>query len=310
MDKFNRIKAFTLVVETGSFTGASRIMGISRSAVNKLVFNLENYLGVQLFNRSTRRVTPTQTGIAFYERCVSILSELEAAELAVSQLQVEPKGNLRVNAPMSFGKIKLAEAIANFMVKYPQLKVELTLDDRFVDPIAEGYDLVVRITEKVESSSLIVHQLATVQLIMCASPNYLEKHGKPEQPEDLTKHDCLQYGYLNASNYWQLSCGDEEKIIKIKARMFSNNGEVLAQSAVQGLGITLLPEFIVANYLKSQQLTPILCEYRPPNLNLLLLYPINRHLSTKVQLLTEFLQSLSASELGVTIMKKCPIVED
>lgn len=293
MDKFNRIRAFTVVVESGSFAGASRILGISRAAVNKLVFNLENYLGVQLLNRSTRRVTPTQTGLAFYERCVNILSELEEAELAISQLQQKPQGNLRVNAPMSFGKINLARIIAKFMREYPQLKIELTLDDRFVDPIAEGYDMVIRIAEKVESSSLIVHKLATINLLLCASKEYLSTYGTPEQPEDLTNHSCLQYGYLNSTYYWNLHRGDTEKVVKIKGRLFSNNGEVLAQGAVHGLGITLLPEFIVAKYLKSQQLTVILPEYSPHHLNLFLLYPINRHLSTKVKLLTNCLQDLA-----------------
>jgi DNA-binding transcriptional LysR family regulator len=290
MDKFNTIRAFTSVVEAGSFAGASRLLGVSRAAVNKLVFNLEEYLGVQLLNRSTRKVTPTQTGLAFYERCVVILSDLEEAELVISELQEEPRGNLRINAPMSWGTIHLAGAIANFMAQYPQLKVELTLDDRFVDPIAEGYDMVVRIAETVESSSLIIHKLATINLVLCASPEYLSQYGQPEKPEDLSNHSCLQYGYLNSSNSWNLSQRDEEKTIKIKGKLYSNNGEVLAQGAVNGLGITLLPEFIVAEYLQTQQLTIILPEYSPRNLALFLVYPINRHLSMKVKLLTNFLQ--------------------
>ncbi len=292
MDKFNRIRAFTSVVEAGSFAGASRLLGVSRSAVNKLVFNLEDYLGVQLLSRSTRKVTPTQAGLAFYERCVGILSDLEEAELAISELQQQPRGNLKINAPMSFGTINLAGAIANFMAQYPQLTVELTLDDRFVDPIAEGYDVVARIAKTVDSSSLIVHKLATINLILCASEKYLSEHGKPQQPEDLSNHSCLQYGYLNSSPSWNLSQGEEEKVIKIKGRLYSNNGEVLAQWAVNGLGITLLPKFIVEKYLLKKKLTVILPEYSPPNLSLFLLYPINRHLSTKVKLLTYFLQNL------------------
>lgn len=292
MDKFNSIRAFTLVVESGSFAGASRLLGISRSAVNKLVFNLETYLGVQLLNRSTRQVSPTQTGLAFYERCANILTELQEAELAISEWQQQPQGNLRINAPMSFGTINLAQAIANFICQYPQLKVELTLEDRFVDPIAEGYDLVVRIAEKVESASLIVQKLTTINLKLCASPEYLAEYGTPSQPEDLVNHYCLHYGYLNSPHHWHLYSKNEEKIIKIKGRLYSNNGEVLAQGAVNSLGITLLPEFIVEEYLQQAKLVTILPEYSPSELSLWLIYPVNRHLSTRVKLLINFMQQL------------------
>jgi len=305
MDKFNRIKAFVLVVESGSFAQASRILGISRSAVNKLVFSLEDYLGVQLLHRNTRNVTPTQTGFAFYERCTGILADLEEAEIAVTNLQQHPQGKLKINAPMTFGTINLGDAIASFMGKYPQLRVELTLDDRFVDPIAEGYDMVVRITDKVESSSLIVHRLADIDLVLCASPEYLHHYGKPDTPEALENHYCLQYGYLHSPHVWSLWKGNEEKNVKIKSRLCSNNGEILGKGAIASLGITILPRFMIESYLQENKLTIILPEYSPKSLSLFLLYPINRHLSTKVQLLTNFLKRFLEQERQEAINFRC-----
>ncbi|GAB4324263.1 LysR family transcriptional regulator [Cyanobacterium aponinum AL20118] len=291
MDKFNQIRGFVLVVESGSFAQASRILGISRSAVNKLVFNLETYLGVQLLHRNTRNVTPTQTGLAFYERCTGILADLEEAEIAVTNLQQRPQGKLRINAPMTFGTINLGDTIASFMAEYPLLKVELSLDDRFVDPIAEGYDMVIRITDKIESSSLIVHQLAEIELILCASEGYIQNYGEPNSPEELENHFCLQYGYFNSPHLWRLTKGDEEKIVKIKSRLCSNNGEILAKGAIADLGITILPRFIIESYLQEGKLRRILPDYSPKTLSLFALYPINRHLSNKIRLLTDFLKN-------------------
>ena len=289
MDKFNRIKAFVTVVEVGSFAGASRVLGISRSAVSKLVLNLEDSLGVQLLSRSTRKVSPTENGLAFYDRCVVILSELEEAEIAVTQLQDQPRGKLKINAPMSFGTMNFAHIIAEFMESYPQLKVELTLNDLFIDPIAEGYDVVLRIAENVDVSSLIVHQLGVVKLVLCASPQYLENQGVPEKPEDLSHHVTLQYGHLDSIHYWQFNTPQGLEKIKINSRLCSNNGEVLARAAIKGLGITLLPEFIVKEYLDDRLLVTLLSEYEVNPLNLFIVYPINRHLSNKVKLLKDFL---------------------
>ena len=228
---------------------------------------------------------------------MGILSDLEEAEIAVTQLQQEPRGKLKINAPMSFGTINLGAMIAEFMASYPHLKVELTLDDRFVDPIEEGYDMVVRISEKVELSSLIVHQLASIKLLLCASPTYLQEHGTPQKPGDLTEHTALQYGHLDSLNYWQFQSQQGVEKVKINSRLCSNNGEVLAKGAVQGLGIALLPEFIVQPYLDDCCLVTLLEGYIVNPLSLFLVYPVNRHLSNKVKLLRDFL-SLKMSHFG------------
>lgn len=290
MDKFESMRAFTQVVASGGFAAAAREMGVSRSQVNKLVIALENELGVQLLHRSTRVVTPTETGLAFHERCVEILASLEEAERAVTQLHAEPRGRLRVNAPMSFGTMHLSSALADFLTQYPDLEVQLTLSDRFIDPIEEGFDVTVRIAKPQESASLIVHPLTSVQRVLCAAPRYLAMHRTPTHPDELRHHSCLHYGQLAVETEWTLIGVEGEQTISVTGVLCSNNGEVLRDAAVRGLGITLLPMFIVAQELQQGRLQPILLEYPPSDLMISAIYPVNRHLSTKVRLLIEFLQ--------------------
>ena len=288
MDKFASMEAFTQVVQSEGFAAAARKMGVSRSTVNKLVINLEDELNVQLLQRSTRKVSPTPTGLAFYERCVNILAELEAAEVAVSELQTEPKGTLKINAPMSFGTLYLGKAIAEFMTQYPELQVQLTLNDRFIDPIAEGYDITIRISQPETSSSLVCQAIAPVTKVLCASPAYLAKHGVPKCPNHLKKHSCLHYGQIVTGNQWQLINEEQEEWVTVKGVLCSNNGEVLKDSALQGLGIALLPTFIIRQELEAETLAIVLPDYQPPATSLCLIYPLNRHLITKVRLFIEF----------------------
>lgn len=289
MDKFESMRAFAQVVESGGFAAAAREMGLSRSAVNKLVISLENSLGVHLLHRSTRRVTPTATGFAFYDRCVAILAQLEEAELAVSRLQDEPRGALKINAPMSFGTLHLATAVADFMVKYPELQVQLTLNDRFIDPIEEGFDVTVRIAELPESSTLIVHPLIPAERVLCASPTYLQQRGYPTHPTQLREHPCLHYGYLASGNQWKFTKANEEYTIAIHSVFCSNNGEVLRDAAIKGLGITALPTFIVSEPIQQGLLHVILPEFQLPASFVSIIYPRNRHLSAKIRLFVEFL---------------------
>lgn len=290
MDKFESIRAFTEVVEAGGFAAAARKMQLSRSAVNKLVINLENHLGVQLLYRTTRQVTVTDTGRAFYDRCLDILSSLEEAESAVSQQQSQPVGNLKINAPMSFGISVLGTKIAEFMTRYKDVRIQLTLEDRFVDPIAEGYDLVIRLSVPVSSSRAIAHQITTIPRVICAAPSYLKAKGIPTHPYQLKDHSCLHYGYLTTGCKWQLINEGKEEQVLIEGIFCSNNGEVLRDAAVSGLGIAMLPSFIVERELANGELQVILPDYHPPELTLCLIYPVNRHLSTKVQLFTQFIR--------------------
>lgn len=290
MDKFAAIHAFVKVVDANGFAAAAREMGMSRSAVNKLVISLETALGVQLLQRSTRKVSPTATGTAFYDRCLGILADLEEAELAVSRTQAEPVGALRINAPMTFGTKHLGPVLADFMAQYPGVQVQLTLEDRFIDPLAEGFDLTVRIAQPKPSSHLVVHQLAKLNCLLCAAPGYLWHHGIPKSVQDLGDHSCLAYGELAGRHEWILEGMNGERKVPVSGTMCSNNGEVLRDAAIRGLGIVLLPQFIVQKSLKNWMLQEIVLDYRPRALSLCVIYPTNRHLSTKVQLLTAFLQ--------------------
>ncbi len=194
MDKLAGMNAFTKVVALGSYAEAGRQLGLTRSAVSKAVMELEQLLGARLLDRTTRRVGPTEAGRAFYERCVDILASIEEAELAVSRLHDEPKGVLKINGPMSFGTLYLGSAVADFMAAYSDLKVELSLNDRLVDPIEEGFDVTIRIGELADSS-LIARKLAPARRVLAASPEYLGRHGEPHEPADLARHRCLNFGH-------------------------------------------------------------------------------------------------------------------
>lgn len=288
MDKLTSLRAFVKVVETASFSEAGRRLRISRSAVSKYVAELEQDLGVQLLSRTTRRVTPTENGQAYYERAVTILADLEAADLAVTQLQAKPRGLLRVNAPMSFGTMQLGPAIAEFMKLYPDLQIQLALSDEHVDPVQDGLDVTLRIAE-LESSSLIARKLMPIDRIVCASPDYLRKHGTPKHPSDLRDHDCLTYGYLSTGNQWKLTGKDGDHWINPRWTLCANNAEVLCDAAAAGRGVAVLPLFIADAALKRGELQSVLADYKTPPLTLYAIYPPTRHLAVKVRLFIDYL---------------------
>ena len=290
MDRFESMRAFTRVVEAGGFAAAAREMNLSRSAVNKAVINLENELGTQLLRRSTRQVTPTETGLSFYDRCVQILADVDEAILAITELQEHPTGNLRINAPMSFGTQHLSPLIAEFMATYPDVHVELALNDRFIDPIEEGFDVTLRIGEPRVSTSLIAREIVPAKRVLCASPAYLDEHGEPDNPRDLRQHRCLHYGYQESGSQWRLEGPDGENTYAIYCVMWSNNGQVLKDAAANHQGIALLPTFIVGEALQEGQLRTTMTDYTAPDITLCALYPRHRHLSAKVRLFVDLLE--------------------
>jgi DNA-binding transcriptional LysR family regulator len=245
-------------------------------------------LGVQLLNRTTRSALPTENGRAYYERLVPILGELEEADSAVTRLSAEPRGLLRINAPMSFGTLHLGPAIAEFMEKYPELQTQLTLSDEQINAVQEGFDVTLRIAE-LASSSLIARRLLPVHRVFCAAPAYIKSRGAPAHPKDLKNHDCLSYGFLATGNQWKLIGPDGEHWISVPWRLCANNAEVLKQAAVSGRGIALLPTFIAGAALDSGTLMPVLENYRAPEIALYAIYPPTRHLSSKVRVLIDFL---------------------
>ncbi len=290
MDRLEAMRAFSKVIEAGGFAAAARQLGLSRSVVNRAVIHLESELRAQLLRRSTRQVTPTEAGLAFYDRCVQILSDVDEAISAITELQERPSGNLRVNAPMSFGTMHLAPVIAEFMAQHPDVRVELVLNDRLVDPIEEGFDVTLRIAEATPSTSLIAHEIVPVRRVLCASPAYLEQAGEPAHPNELRGHRCLHYGYLSSGSQWRLLGPGDDRPYAIDCAMWSNNGEVLKHAALHDQGIALLPTFIVGDALQEGQLRTVLVEYSPPPISICALYPRHRHLSAKVRLFVELVR--------------------
>jgi len=288
MDKLQSLRAFTSVVQHGGFSAAAREMNLSRSAISKYVIDLETELGAQLLVRTTRSAHPTENGLAYYERAVAILADLADADAATSRLHAEPRGMLRVNAPMSFGTLHLGRALADFMDKYPQLRVQLVLSDEQIDPVEEGFDVTLRIADP-PSSSLIARKLAPARRLLCAAPTYLARRGVPKHPRDLREHDCLSYGYLATGNQWKLTGPDGDHWINVAWTMCSNNAEVLRDLTVRGCGVALLPTFIAGADLQAGALVIVLPEYKAPELSIFAIYPPTRHLSVKVRVFIDFL---------------------
>jgi DNA-binding transcriptional LysR family regulator len=288
MDKLDAMNAFAKVVAAGSYAEAARRLGLTRSAVSKAVMELEQLLGARLLDRTTRRVTPTEAGRAYYERCVSILAEVEETEIQVSRLHDEPKGVLKVDAPMSFGTLYLGSIVADFMARFPDLKIELILNDRFIDPLQEGVDVTVRIGALADSS-LIARRLAPARRVLVASPDYIARMGAPKSPEDLAAHRCLDYGHMTTSHRWQLVQGADVITVPVSAALCSNNGEVLLAAARAGNGIALLPTFIVGADIAARKLQVVLPGTPPADLAIYALYAPNRYLATKTRMFIDFL---------------------
>lgn len=288
MDKLDAMNAFVKVVALGSYAEAGRTLGLTRSAVSKAVMELEQLLGARLLDRTTRRVSATEAGLAYYESCVDVLARVEETEMQVSRLHDEPKGVLKLNAPVSFGVLHLGPLIAAFMAQYPDLKIELTLNDRFIDPIEEGVDVTIRIGILADSS-LIARRLAPARRVLVAAPEYLKERGAPRTPDDLAQHRCLNYGHTTTLQRWQLTQAGQTIGVAINSVMCSNNGDVLRAAALEGQGITKLPTFLVGSDIKVGRLMVVLPDCPPTELGVCALYAPNRYLAAKTRLLVDFL---------------------
>lgn len=300
MDRLEAMSAFVRVVETGSFTQAARRQGQTRSAVSKAVMELERVLGVRLLDRTTRQVSATEAGRAYFERCRAIIDDVEDAELQVSSLHDEPRGLLRVNAPMSFGTMHLAGAVADFMCQYRALRIELALSDQFVDPLAQGVDVTIRIGDLADSS-LIGRRLAPAQRVLVAAPAYLADAGAPAHPQELTGHRCLAYGQTGgagaATARWLLSnVRGESASVSMQPLMFTNNGEALRAAALQGLGVAEIPTFICGPDIAAGRLQLALPAWRPHALAIHALYAPNRFLAAKTRVFIDFLVARFGAE--------------
>jgi DNA-binding transcriptional LysR family regulator len=295
MDKLDAMNAFAKVVAHGSYAEAARALGLTRSAVSKAVMELEQLLGARLLDRTTRRVSPTEAGLSYYERCLDILAQVEETEHQVSRLHDEPKGVLKINGPMSFGVLHLGDAIAAFMAQYPDLKVELMLTDRFIDPVEEGVDVTIRIAELADSS-LIARKLAPAHRVLVSSPAYIAAHGAPQTPEDLTRHRWLGYGSTTMPQRWSYVKGDGTmRSLALKPALCSNNGHVLRNAALAGQGIAELPTFLVGCDIAAGALEVVLKDYSRGELGIYALYTPNRYLAAKTRAFIDFLAARFSS---------------
>lgn len=288
MDNLTGMAVFARVVDARSFTAAAAALGLSKSAVSKQVARLEDRLGARLLNRTTRRLSLTEVGAAFYERCARILAEVEDAELAVGRLQDAPRGTLRINAPMSFGQLHLAPAVADFLNGHPGLAVDLTLNDRIVDLVEEGYDVAIRIS-RLADSSLIARRLVPSRRVVCGSPAYFERHGVPRHPADLRRHNCLLYSYLPTAEEWQFIGPDGPAAVRVSGTLRANNGDALEAAMLAGLGVALQPTFIAGRDLQAGRLVAVMPDYVDESASVYAVYPHSRHLSAKVRAFIDFL---------------------
>lgn len=286
------IETYLRVVELGGVSRAAEDLALSKSVISKRLSDLEQRLGSKLLHRSTRKVTPTDTGLAFYQQAKQALLELSEAAEAAAFNDSGLCGRLNMLAPMSFGTLWLAPLIAEFMRLHPQLEVSLYLEDRISDFEREGYDLCVRIS-RIGDSALIARRLASSARILCASPEYLQYRGTPEHVEALREHDCIGYSNVASRQFWSFENDDEQgelANVAPRGRFSSNNGEVMRELVLAGQGLALLPSFLVHQHLKDGSLVEILPQARPKPYSIYAMYPRSRRASRKVVALCEFLQ--------------------
>lgn len=288
MNPFLEMQTFHAVVEAGSFVKAADALNLSKAAVSRHVVELERRLGIRLLHRTTRRISLTSEGQIFYARSKDVLADLQDLETEITAKQDRVSGLLRINAPFTFGIQHLAPLWGQFREKHPQVTLDVTLSDRVVDLVEEGYDLAIRIAA-LESSSMVSRRLASTRMTLCASPKYVKKHGKLTRPEDLSAHQVIAYSYLSSKDEWHFSGPQGPVSVTTRPWMRTNNGETCKAAALAHQGVILQPRFVVSEELKTGQLIELLPTYRSTEIGIYAVYPTRKHLSAKVRLLIDFL---------------------
>ena len=283
------MQVFAQVVEAGSFAKAAERLGMSTSAASRHVAELEAHLQTRLLNRTTRRVSLTESGRAFYERSVQLLADLQEAEEEASSSAVVPRGTIRLTTSVNFGVRHVAPAIAAFVAAHPDVRFDVSLADRVVDLVEEGFDIGIRIGTP-GADNLVARKLGETRLVPCASPAYLERHGAPRTPAELAKHNCFTYEYVTPRNLWRFrDRSGAEQAVRVAGTLHSNNGDLLAEVAARDGGIVFEPAFIVGPDVRSGRLVPLLQDFVPPPVPIYAVYPSRKHLSAKVRRFVEFL---------------------
>lgn len=288
MDRLDDMAIFVRVVDCKSFTQAAERLGLSKSVVSRRLTELENRLGARLLNRTTRRLSLTEVGQAFYDRAVRILADVDEAEGAVGDHLASPRGKLRINAPVSFGTLHLAPAIAGLLERFPQMEVEMDLNDRYVDLVDEGFDVAVRIG-RLRDSSLIARRLAPNRRAVIGGPGYFARRGRPAAPEDLLGHNCLIYTNTPVADQWTFRVGEEIRSLKVSGCLRANNGEVLMDAVRQGIGLAIMPTFLCGPDIAAGRVETALDDCTISESAVYAVYPHGRHLSPKVRVFVDFL---------------------
>lgn len=303
MDRFDAMRVFCAVIEAGSFAAAAQRTGMSTSAVSRHVAQLEAHLGVRLLNRTTRRMSPTDEGFAYFERCTQLLADLEETEASVAGEARRPRGRLRLTAPIALSVLRLAPAFAAFARAYPEVGLDIVLSDKVADFTEEGLDMAIRVG-RLGSDNLVARRIGETDLLVAAAPDYLARAGTPRTPAELADHACLTYTHSSTGNQWQfIDAAGETFGVRIGGAVNANNGMLLAEMAAAGSGIVHAPCFILQPLIERGQLLRLLPDWGVPRLPIQLVYPTRRHLSAKVRALAGFLADWFARQGATATLK-------
>ncbi len=298
MDKLTSMNVFVRVAKAGSFAGAARDLCISRAMATKHIMSLESLLNTRLFNRTTRSLNLTEVGISYLERCQQVLVDVNEMEAAITHLQTEARGLLKISAPPVIGTTNIAPALSEFLIANKQLKVEIILQGSHVDLIEEGVDIAIYLG-KLEDTSLIARKLASSELVVCGSPEYFKSHGIPEEPEDLVNHSCLVNWAIPPRDRWKFKGVLGEREVKVSGRVQANAADPIQTAAKHGLGIVMLPKYIVGKDIENGNLQPVLEQFSISPLEIHAVYPHRKYMSAKVREFLEFLQEWLPNRVGM-----------
>lgn len=287
MEGFSAIPVFIAVVEQGGFSAAARVLGVSKSAVSKRINQLEDQLSVRLLQRTTRRISLTEAGESYYRHAQQAWQSARLAEDSVTQRQDQPHGRLRINAPMSFGRLHLAPLIPDFLAKYPDVEIDMVLDDKHVDLIDAGFDVAIRAGD-LPDSSMVARKLVDCHSVVCASPEYLQRKGHPNTPADLLDHNAVIYSYSENAAQWRFLDQDGVETVEVSGNYQVNNSEALREALLKGAGVGRLPTFVAGEDIKAGRLINLLAQYQMPCKSIYAVFPERTYMPTKVRVFLNF----------------------
>lgn len=290
IDRLTSMAVFVRATERRSFAAAAEEFGISSTMVGKHVRRLEERVGAKLLNRTTRQQSLTEVGRLYYERCKQLLADAAEADACAAELKAIPRGVLKIQAPVTFGSLQLAPALATYLHRFPDVKIDLTLSDRTLDLVEDGYEAAIRIGP-LPDSGLIARTLQPYRMWLCASRSYLKKNGTPQRAQDLSKHDCLGFAYWRHKNVWRLKHANREEAVPVRGRFTVNNGQALRMAAIEGLGIIMQPEILVSEEVKAGRLARVLADYELPSRPMYIVYHSDKRATPKLRSFVDFVVS-------------------